>query len=692
MEEAMLKARNTLAPATLRQLQFIGSTNDYCYLTNTNGQEAIIRGNLQTGVEKKYIDLRELNRLLLAKGIDSLNNLPPLQWAEAAGWSMVVKNKFVVLDMTAVPAISTVKTMRDTEGILEYNTRNEAYAFLQDDNLFISDFSKITTITNDGSSDIVYGQSVHRDEFGISKGTFWSNNGKLLAFYRMDQRMVSSYPIVDWTSRPAKATNIRYPMAGDQSHEVRIGVFNRESNTTIYLQTGTPADQYLTNICWSPDDRSIYVAHLNREQNHMRLIQYDATNGNYIKTLFEEKDEKYTEPLVPMLFVKNNPGQFVWQSNRDGWNHFYLYDINGNLIRQLTKGNWEVLDEKGFDAKGQKLFFTANAQGPLTQDCYSISLNGGALERITTGEGVHLTQLSTDGSYWIDVMSNTTTPRRITIGSIKDKKEKVLLDAVNPLSDYTLGNISLFSIKGKSGDELYCRLYTPVNMTSGKKYPVVIYWYGGPHSQLIRNAWNGGANDLWFQYLAERGYLVFSMDVRGSDNRGKAFEQAIFRKPGAAQMEDLLEGIAYLKTRPDVDAERIGLFGWSYGGFLTTNFMLNHPGVCKVAVAGGPVIDWKYYEVMYTERYMDTPAENPDGYAATNLTQQVAKLKGKLLLIHGMQDPVVVQQHSVNFVRACIDKNVQVDYMIYPGHEHNVTGKDRAHLYQKVTDYLISHL
>ncbi len=220
----------------------------------------------------------------------------------------------------------------------------------------------------------------------------------------------------------------------------------------------------------------------------------------------------------------------------------------------------------------------------------------------------------------------------------------------------------------------------------------MVYWYGGPHAQLITNSWNGGASDYWFQYMAERGYVVFTIDTRGSSNRGKAFEQSIFRKAGQKQIEDLLAGVAHLQTLPFVDLNRMGLFGWSYGGFMTINFMLTYPGIFQTAVAGGPVTDWNFYEVMYTERYMDRPQENPEGYDQTNLCKRIDQLKGNLLLIHGMQDNVVVMQHSVNLVKAAVDKGVQVDYMIYPGHEHNVLGKDRAHLHQKVTDYFQLHL
>ncbi len=693
LEEAMLKARTTLAPENLRQLQFINGSSDYVYIKNANGSDAVIWGNGKARSETPWLPLATLNNLLRQKNADTVKTMPAIQWYAPRKAFLLQKDKFITISYAdAVNAAVEIKPINEMDGLLEFNPGYTHFALLRENNLYVSNFAQSRQVTTDGSANIVYAQSVHRDEFGINKGTFWSNNGKLLAFYRMDQSMVTDYPIIDWTKRPARNENIKYPMAGDPSHQVTVGIYNVETQKTIYLQTGEPKEQYLTNIAWSPDDRYVYIAVLNRQQNYMQLNQYDAATGSLIKTLFEEKDEKYVEPLEPILFMKNNPGQFIWQSNRDGWNHLYLYNADGSLAKQLTTGNWEVTEVKGFDEKGKKLFFMATGESPVTRNLYSVDVKSGKTERITTGEGTHTVQVSSDGSSIIDVMSNTATPRTINLTAIKTKQQQTLLTASNPLKEYALADINIFTIKGKSGDDLYCRLYKPVNQVPGKKYPVIVYWYGGPHAQLINNTWNGGTGDLWFQYLAQRGYVVFTADTRGSDNRGRAFEQSMFRKLGDVQMEDMLSSVDYLKQQPYVDATRIGLFGWSFGGFLTTDFMLNHPGVFKAAVAGGPVIDWKYYEIMYTERYMDSPQENPGGYAATNLTKQVTKLKDKLLLVHGLQDPVVVQQHSVNFVKACVEKGVQVDYMIYPGHEHNVLGKDRVHLYQKVTDYFFEHL
>jgi dipeptidyl-peptidase 4 len=691
IEDALVKNRSTLAPENLRQLQFIYGTEDYVYLKKINNSDVWMKGNFKSATEQNFLSLDDLNQKLKSAGYGALSAMPIIQFYKSPEWIFNANGSKIALN----PTTKQVRVIIDKSIINKENVEESSagyIAYLDDYNLFVTKERNTKQVTADGSKDIVYASSVHRDEFGIMKGTFWSNNGKQLAFYRMDQSMVTDYPIINWTTTPATVEMIKYPMAGDKSHHVTVGVYNAETQSTIYLQTGEPEEQYLTNIAWSPDDKYIFIAVLNRGQNDMKLNQYDASTGAFVKTLFEEKDEKYVEPLVPMLFVKNNPSQFIWQSNRDGWNHLYLHDINGKLLKQLTKGDWEVTEVKGFDSKGENLFYTSTEESPVTRNLYKLNLKKGTITPITQTPGNHYTQVSTSGNFVLDNFSTTDNPRTILLVNVKSLKNKLVFNASNPVADYSLGQMSIFTIGNRNGIPLYCRLYKPVNFDSTKKYPAIVYWYGGPHAQLILNSWNGGSGDYWFQHMAESGYVVFTLDPRGSDNRGKEFEQAIFRHAGDPQMEDLMSGIDYLNSQAYVDKNRMGLFGWSYGGFMTVDFMLNHPGIFKVAVAGGPVTDWRYYEIMYGERYMDTPQENPEGYAETDLTKKVQNLKGKLLLIHGLQDPVVVQQHSVRFVRAAIDKNVQVDYMIYPGHEHNVLGKDRAHLYQKVTDYFMEYL
>lgn len=691
IEDALVNNKTTLAPANLKNLQFIYNTGEYAYLVKYELGNIWMKGNFINNYDESFLSLQELNQKLRIAGSDTVISMPDIKFNESKNWIMTVNGNKIALD----PVANKFKALvpKSIAGKQNAEESSGGYiAYVDSFNLYVTNGTDTKQLTTDGSKDIVYASAVHREEFGITKGIFWSNGGKQLAFYRMDQSMVTDYPIIDWSQRPAKNENIKYPMAGDKSHHVTIGVYNAITKSMVWLKTGKPADQYLTNIAWSPDDRSIYIAILNREQNHMKLNQYDAATGDFVKTLFEEKDERYVEPMVPVLFVKNKPSQFIWQSMRDGWNHLYLYDTHGNLLKQLTKGEWEVVDVKGFDHTGEILFYSSTKESPLTRNLYVVNLKTGISKRITQGPEVHGTEVSKDGKFVIDNYSYIDNPRTIQLLETKTGKTKLLFKAPNPLSGFSLGDLSVFPINGTNGIPLYCRLFKPVNFDSTKKYPVIVYWYGGPHVQQVGSNWNGNASDYWGQYMAQRGFVVFTIDTRGSDNRGKAFEQSIFRRLGDAQMQDLLTGVDWLKSKQWIDVSNMGLFGWSFGGFLTTNFMLSHPGIFKAAVAGGPVIDWRYYEIMYTERYMDTPQENPEGYAATDLTSKVDRLKGKLMLVHGLQDPVVVQQHSVRFVRAAIDKNIQVDYMIYPGHEHNVLGKDRAHLYQKVTNYFMENL
>ncbi|MBB5639173.1 dipeptidyl-peptidase-4 [Pedobacter cryoconitis] len=691
MLDAMSNVRTTLAPAKLENLQFLYGTEEYLYTKKVNNETVWFKGSAADQEGKPFLTLSQLNQKLSTANQKAQKIMPAIRFNQEKNWIITANGS--TLAFNPVSNTFTVITESQLAGKDKAERSVAGYtAYLENYNLFVSDGKTAKQVTNDGTGNIVYASSVHRDEFGIKKGTYWSNDGKQLAFYRMDQSMVADYPIIDWTSRPAKNVNIKYPMAGDKIHEVTVGVYNTQNQAVVYLKTGVPADQYLTNIAWSPDDKFVYIAVLNRGQNHMELKQFNAQTGNYIKTLFEERDDKYVEPLVPVLFLKNDPKQFIWQSNRDGWNHLYLYNAQGKLIKQLTKGKWEVLEVKGFDASGDNLFYESTEESPITKNLYVVNIKSGKSKRITSGFAVHKTEISTSGNTVLDYFSSTKNPGTVDLIEVKKGLKKQLFQAEDPLKDYKLGESSIFTIKGKAGDAIYCNLFKPVNLDSTKKHPVIVYWYGGSHAQLIRDQWNGGAGNYWFQYLAEQGFVVMVIDTRGSDNRGKAFEQSMFRRVGDVQMEDMMSAVTYLKGLPYTDAENMGLFGWSFGGFNTVDFMLNHPDVFKAAVAGGAVTNWNFYEAMYTERYMDTPQENPEGYAATNLTNQIQKLKGKLLLIHGLQDNVVLQQHTVELVKKAVDDNIQVDYMIYPGHEHNVIGKDRTHLYQKVTDYFMQNL
>jgi dipeptidyl-peptidase-4 len=689
IQDAVLKGRTTLAPKRLQSLGFISGTTKFSYIDNN----AIKVGDNTIGKTTDVLTLKELNTQLKSSNKDTLATFTSITWKNANQFYFSNKKGELIYSLDKKTISETDKTA-EPSNLEAYQKEpvTSAYSYCKDNNLYVVKDGKETQVTTDGSYEIVYtGQNVHQNEFGIDGKNFWSPKGNYLAFYRMDQSLVTDYPIIDWTTRPAKNENIKYPMAGNKSHHVTLGIYDVNTNKTIYVKTEGDPEQYLTNIAWSPDEKHIYIAILSRTQNDMKLNEYDAATGNFVRTLFEEHDDKYTEPLHPMLFVKNNPTQFIWQSRKDGYTHFYLYDISGKLIKQLTKGNWEVKMENGFDEKGERLFFHANDQSPVNQDFYSVNLKSGVVTKITNGSGFHNCIIDEKGNYVLDNFSSTNTPREYYVINTSTKKSTAIYKADNPIKDYKLGSWNLFTIKNNEGTDLYCRLFKPVNFDSTKKYPVLVYLYNGPHSQMVTNTWMAGG-ELWYQYMAEKGFIIFTLDGRGTSYRGKAFEQATHRQLGTKEMEDQLTGVDYLKSLPYVDAKRIGVHGWSFGGFMTTTLMTRSPETFKVGAAGGPVIDWTYYEIMYTERYMDSPQDNKEGYEKNNLLNYVDKLKGKLLMIHGAQDPVVVWQHSVLYQKKAVDKGIQLDYYLYPGHEHNVLGKDRAHLMEKITNYFIDNL
>lgn len=688
IQDAVLKGRSSLAPKRLQSLGFIPGSKKVAYIDNNE----MVIVNTENGKVSSSLSTVAFNKSLAAGTIDTVAAFEGVRWKSENEFYFLGKKGELLYAMDKKTTLKSERKASDAtlENMDEFK-EGEVYAYVNNNNVYISANGQVKQVTTDGAYDIVNGKSVHRDEFGIHKGTYWSPGGNSLAYYRMDQSDVTDYPIIDWTTYPAKNKNIKYPMAGNKSHYVTLWVYDLKKGSNTKIKTEGPKEQYLTNIAWSPDETKIYIAVLNREQNHYKLNEYNAATGDFVKTLFEEKDEKYTEPLNPMLFVKNNPKQFIWQSRKDGFMHFYLYNIDGTLVKQLTKGNWEVKAENGFDQKGESLFFHANEQSPVNQDFYSVNLKTGKMTRLTQDAGFHTAVLSKTGDYIIDNFSSCYVPREYRIISTATGRSNTVFKAENPIKDYKLGKWNMLTIKNSEGTDLHARMFKPVDFDSTKKYPVLVYLYNGPHSQLVTNTWMAGG-ELWYQYMAQKGFIVFTLDGRGTSYRGKVFEQAIHRHLGDKEMEDQLKGVEYLKSLPYVDASRMGVHGWSYGGFMTTSLMTRHAGVFKVAAAGGPVIDWSYYEIMYGERYMDMPQENKEGYEKNNLLNHVDKLKGKLLMIHGAQDDVVVWQHSIMYQKKAVDKGVQLDYYVYPGHLHNVLGKDRAHLMEKICNYFIDNL
>lgn len=575
-------------------------------------------------------------------------------------------------------------------------------------------------LTTDGSDDIVYGHSVSRNEFGISNGLFWSPDGQRLAFYKKDQSRIPSYPQVDITQRIAKTYVDKYPMAGEESEDVSVAIYDVPTGKTIWLQNPKPKTDYMTNLSWAPDGSKLYVFELNRDQNHMQLYGYDAATGQKdSQPLVEEKHPKYVEPMHTLSFLPWDATKAVMQSRRDNWNHLYLIDLKKSMypewrnadgggttsdhvaVTLLTPGNFEIRNFLGFDQKEKTALFIGNVTHPLRATIHKVEIRDKGLKirdnqakpsLISTDDGVHSATLSASGTQLIDSYSSPTVARSINLIQTKNAKNVNLLTAEDPWKEYNVPDISCGTIKAADGQtDLYYRLIKPVGFDPTKKYPTVIYVYGGPHAHNVQ-ASRGYYFRGWEIYMAQLGYVVFVLDNRGSQYRGLAFEQATFRHLGEEEMRDQMQGVAFLKSQPYVDADRMGVHGWSFGGFMTTNLMCTYPDAFKVGVAGGPVIDWKYYEVMYGERYMDTPQQNPEGYTACSLLPKAKNLKGRLQIILGYNDPTCVPQHSLSFIRACIDAGTQPDLFLYPGDGHNMFGTDQVHLHQRITRYFEDYL
>ena len=648
--------------------------------------KALVASQPSLGVELQLLTLDELNTLLGT----SLQRFPHYTWVDADCIAVVQDKTYYRINLKDKSLVYSFVMPAGAENFTAA-PKGDVFAFTRRNNLFYCDKNgNVFAITEDKDTNIVNGQSVSRNEFGIAGGIFWSADGKKLAYYRKDESQVATFPLLDINTRTGSLKNIKYPMAGMPSENIQLVVYDLSLQSYKTLKVNDfGREQYLTNITWSPDQKSLFVQVLNRDQKEMHLNQYDASTGKFVKTILTETNDKYVEPQDPIVFLKGNPDQFLYRTdNRDGYRNLYLCDLNGKVER-LTKVDADV-EFVGQDAKA--IYYTSAEVSPVENHLFRQELRSGRRTRLTPDEGWHQVRMSGDCNYFLDSYSNLNVPRVIDLRSTDAKFHTNLLTASDPLEDYAMCEIDLGVVKSADGAyDNYYRLIKPLDFDPEKKYPVIVYVYGGPHSQMVKNTWCAELR-RWEMYMAQRGYLVYVQDNRGTSNRGADFEKAIHGQCGQAEMADQMEGIKLLQSLPYVDAERIGVHGWSYGGFMTISLITNYPEIFKVAVAGGPVIDWKWYEVMYGERYMDSPHRNPEGYEKVSLLNKAKDLKGKLLICQGAVDNVVLWEHSLSFIRQCIINNVQVDYFPYPCAEHNVLGKDRIHLMDKVSLYFEDYL
>lgn len=686
LQDAVIGQYTKFRPQQIYGFSWIPESNDFAY---AKGYINLTRSTVK-GKEESILTIQQLNELV---GSD-FQYFSNVEWKDENSIYVYQGNDFVVFHINEM-AGQYIQLPENSENH-ELHKESGKIAFTMDNNIYLTDFNEVSSkppkikepiaVTNFEDLNIVSGQAIARSEFGISGGLFWSPEGNYLAFYQKDESHVHDYPILDINKYPGELKSIKYPMAGQPSERAKVGIYSLEKQTSQYIEPKSGEESYLTNLSWTPNEEKVLIAEVNRDQDHMWLRVYNK-DGSFVKTVFEEKSETWVEPERPAFFYSGSNDEFAWVSERDGYDNFYLYSIENGLVRQLTKNEFPVKSVVSSTNNGS-LFFTATGENPMNTLVYELT-DKGEQSLITEAEGTHNPVVHCEGKYVFSNYSSHDVPSRSII--VKNGREySELMKAENPLKEYKVKPAEIDSITADDGTKLITRMIKPFDFDSSKEYPVLIYVYGGPHAQLITNRWMDGAS-LWMHWLANQGYIVYTVDNRGSANRGAEFEHVIHRQLGKVELRDQLKGTEYLKSLPYIDKDRIAVHGWSFGGFMTGTMMMKASDVYNVGVAGGLVTDWKFYEVMYGERYMDQPQQNEKGYKAASLLENAEKLKGDLLMIHGTADNVVVMQHNLSLVKRFVELGIQADFFPYPMHEHNVSGKDRVHLMRKVLEYVIEH-
>lgn len=679
LAEAVMEQYRKFRPDNVYNFQWIPGSQDYSYIDGFT--KLVIYDSKKK--RKTELGIEEINKEIGA----SLRWFGDFSWVSPLEFSVSDGQSFYRYDYVKKSGRKTLALPDDIDAENgDFHQKTRALAYTKGNNLYIFKNNKETAVTDFKDENIVSGQTIARSEMGITHGIFWSPAGTYLAFYQKDETEVSTYTMLDISKTPSVPSFIKYPMAGQTSEKPKVGIYHVATNKTIYIEPRGERHDYLTNLAWSKDEKFVLIAEVKRDQKEMNLQLYDAS-GQFVKTLFTEKNERYVEPEHAPYFINDN--QFIWLSEKSGNTNLYLCDLSG-AIDQLTFNNWEALSIEGVSRNGRILYFMGTGASPLDTKLFQLEIRSKKQTELTHEPGTHEAKVSPNDMLIFHQFSSSSVPNLAKIVDLRGRTLATLIKAEEKLSAYKIGSNTIGKLKAKDGQDLYTRIIKPSDFDSTRKYPVLVYVYGGPHAQLITNSWLNGAN-LWMHWLAEQGYVVFTLDNRGSAHRGFEFESQVHRQLGTLEIEDQMAGVVYLKSLPFVDSKRLAVHGWSFGGFMTTSLMLRKPGTFTTGVAGGPVTDWKFYEIMYGERYMDTPETNPQGYEQASLLNKAGDLQGNLLLIHGGIDDVVVPQHSQALLKAFIDKGKQVDFFEYPTHKHNVIGKDRVHLIEKVLKYIMEN-
>jgi dipeptidyl-peptidase-4 len=614
-------------------------------------------------------------------------------------------NRLVLLDLKTMTSKQLVKSEDDIEDAL-FSPDGKWVSFSRRSNIWIVNIitGEMKALTTDGTDEVLKGKLdwVYPEELDVRAAYWWSPDSTKIAYYEMDERPVTRFPIMDMSSPAGAMEYTRYPQAGESNPIVRVGVVSVAGGGTIWMETGGDQDIYIPRVDWLRDSGRVAIQRLNRAQNRLDLLFCNAANGKS-QTILTDTDKYWINISDDLYFFSDNK-RFLWSSERSGFRHYYIYDISGRLLDQLTKGDWGIAGTGGFgpgaasqptvDEGRGYLYFLSNKDNITQTQLYRLSLRDKSIARVTREAGTHDITFAPDSSAFVDTYSNSMNPpcqdlyraEGMHVAAINENK-------VPELAQYHLSPVEFLDLSADDGTKIWAMMIKPPDFDPTKKYPVLITVYGGPQAQEVRDGW-GGVDFLWQEMLAQRGYIQFTLDNRGSYLRGHAFETPIFHHFGKIELEDQLMGVKYLESLPYVDASRIGIWGWSYGGFLTLDAMFNAAGVFKAGVSVAPVSDWRLYDTIYTERYMGRPQDNPEGYRDSSPVHQARKLKGKLMLIHGTGDDNVHFANTTEVLNELIlSGHYPASLMIFPGRGHPISDPPaRIQLFDRITEFLLSNL
>ncbi|HET8865081.1 MAG TPA: S9 family peptidase [Gracilimonas sp.] len=612
-------------------------------------------------------------------------------------WRRSTRENYYVYDIAA-NRLTKLTQSEEKQQYAELSPEGDRAAFVQDNNLFWVDLTtgKETQITNDGEfNKIINGASdwVYEEEFGFAKAWFWSPNGDKIAFYKFNEERVKEFFMTEWGEIYPEAVKFKYPKAGEENSIVSIHVYDLDSGETVTMDVGEETDQYIPRVNWTRDNNILAISRMNRLQNRQELLFADASTGT-TEVIISEESDTWIDVHDNLYFLQNGK-QFITTSEKDGYNHIYLYSMEGEELQQVTEGEWDVTNFIGHDERNYRLYFVSTEESPLQRHLYSARVDGERKRKLTEGEGWHTINMSGDFKYFIGSWGDYNKPTEVALYGQEGRKIRTLeanSDLSQTLEEYSFIEKEFMTLD-VNGSALNAYMIKPAGFDSTQQYPVLMYVYGGPGSQTVTRNFESGIRPMWHQFLANQGYIIVSVDNRGTGGRGSDFKKQVYKKLGQLETADQIEAAKIIADLPYVDEDRIGIWGWSYGGYMSSLVLAEGSDVISTAIAIAPVTDWRFYDTIYTERFMQTPRQNPEGYDNGSPLKKASQIEGNYLIVHGTGDDNVHYQNTIGMIDALVAADVDFETMIYPNRNHGIYGGNtRRHLYRLMTNFILENL